>query len=132
MNSSEEKVSKSSSNEEKESAETPLAYSQGLDAEARRPSYIPGNETSALGILQQINLQDQHHPLRWPVWKKWVIVTIYCLLQVFVTITSTSYVSAEFLIIDKFNVSSTQVVTLGQSLFIVGNAIGPAFLGPLS
>ena len=129
---SSEKMSKSSSGEEKDSADHVPAYPRSVDAEVRRPSYLPGNESSALGILQQIDLQDQHHPLRWPVWKKWIIITIYCLLQVFVTITSTSYVSAESLIMEKFNVNSIQVVTLGQSLFIVGNAIGPAFLGPLS
>ncbi|MCJ1351178.1 MAG: hypothetical protein MMC33_001160 [Icmadophila ericetorum] len=44
---------------------------------------------------------------------------------------SASYVDAvEYLIQAKFNNPSTQVVTLGQSLFIVGNAVGPAFLGP--
>ena len=129
---SSEKISKSSSGAEKESVDHTSPHLQGLDAEAPRPSYLSANDGSALGILQQIDLQDQHHPLRWPVWKKWLIIIIYCLLQVFVTITSTSYVSAEFLITAKYHVSSTQVVTLGQSLFIVGNAVGPAFLGPLS
>ena len=102
------------------------------DNEKRRPSWTPGNgEDSAFEIVQQINLQDLHHPVHWPDFKKWWIVIIYCLLQVFVTITSTSYIAVEFLIQEKFG-GSTQVITLGQSLFIVGNAIGPAFLGPLS
>jgi hypothetical protein len=101
------------------------------DEEKRRPSYIPGQEDSALAILQQIKQHDLHHPVHWPVWKKWVIISIYCLLQAFVTLTSTSYVSVEYLIQAQYG-GSTQVVTLGQSLFIVGNAIGPAFLGPLS
>jgi hypothetical protein len=45
--------------------------------------------------------------------------------------TSTAYLSIEFLIQEQFN-SSTQVTALGQSLFIVGTAIGPLCLGPLS
>lgn len=49
----------------------------------------------------------------------------------FVTITSTSYIGAEYDIELKWG-GSVQVVTLGQSLFIVGNAVGPAFMGPLS
>jgi hypothetical protein len=49
----------------------------------------------------------------------------------FVTITSTSYIGAEYDIMQKWG-GSTQVVTLGQSMFIVGNAVGPAFMGPLS
>ena len=40
-------------------------------------------------------------------------------------------VGIEFLIQEKWG-GSTQVVTLGQSLFIVGTAVGPAFMGPLS
>ena len=86
---------------------------------------------SPLALLDLVRQHDAYHPIHWPVWKKWTIITAYCLLQVFVTITSTSYVSAEFLINAKFG-GSTQVVTLGQSMFIVGNAVGPAFLGPLS
>jgi hypothetical protein len=88
-------------------------------------------DEGALAVLQQIKSRDASHPIHWPAWKKWVIVTVYCLLQIFVTLTSTTYVSVEFLIKDKYG-STTQVITLGQSMFIVGNAVGPAFLGPLS
>ncbi|GME67833.1 unnamed protein product [Ambrosiozyma monospora] len=45
--------------------------------------------------------------------------------------TSTTYVAAEGLIEEKWNVKP-QVATLGQSMLILGNALGPAFLGPLS
>lgn len=68
--------------------------------------------------------------MRWPWYTKWPILAVYCLLQVFVTITSTSYVSVEYLIMEKWT-SSTQVATLGQSMFIVGTAVGPAFLGKM-
>jgi len=88
-------------------------------------------DSSALNVLRLINTHDHAHPIYWPLWKKWSIVTIYCLLQVFVTLTSTTYVSAEFQIQERFP-ASTQVITLGQSMFIVGNAVGPAFLGPLA
>ena len=101
------------------------------DEDKRRPSWVPGPGDGALEILQQVKQHDEHHPVHWPASKKWYIVVVYCLLQVFVTLTSTSYVSVEFLVQEQFG-GSTQVVTLGQSLFIVGNAVGPAFLGPLS
>jgi hypothetical protein len=45
--------------------------------------------------------------------------------------TSTAYLSINFEIQEQFN-SSAQVTALGQSLFIVGNGIGPLCLGPLS
>ena len=38
------------------------------------------------------------------------------------TILSTDYLSVEFLIQEKFG-GSTQIVTLGQSLFIIGTAV---------
>jgi hypothetical protein len=48
-----------------------------------------------------------------------------------VTLTSITYVGVEFLIQEKYG-SITQVIILGQSMFIVGNAVGPVFFGPLS
>lgn len=81
-----------------------------------------------LELLKKIQTDDDAHPIRWALWKKWVIIAVYCSLQVFVTLTSTTYVSVEFLIQEKWG-GSTQVITLGQSMFIVGTAVGPAFLG---
>jgi multidrug resistance protein len=101
------------------------------------PSLSPPQESqgrkdsTALDVLRLISTHDDAHPIYWPLWKKWSIVAIYCLLQIFVTLTSTTYVSAEFLIQEQFP-ANTQVITLGQSMFIVGNAVGPAFLGPLA
>lgn len=99
---------------------------------------IPRNENAAtrhedqtIAILELVKAQDEHHPMHWPAFKRWGIVVIYCMLQTFVTLTSTTYVSAEFLIQEKFG-GTTQVVTLGQSMFILGTAVGPIFLGPLS
>jgi len=86
---------------------------------------------TTIAILDLVKANDVHHPMNWPSWKRWVIITIYCFLQMFVTLTSTTYLSAEWMIQEKWG-GSTQVVTLGQSLFIVGNAVGPAFMGPLS
>lgn len=109
---------------------------KGLKAAAATPGSASGASLSdsdvALAALRRISAADPAHPTHWPVWKKWVICSIYCLLQTFVTLTSTTYVSAETAIGEKFNVSNTQVIALGQSMFILGTAIGPAFLGPLS
>jgi multidrug resistance protein len=96
-----------------------------IDIENRRPSQNP------LELLSKIHKQDDAHPMSWPLWKKWFIVFVYCLLEVFVTLTSTTYVSVEYLVQEKWPCTQ-QVVTLGQSMFIIGTAVGPAFLGPLS
>ena len=115
--------------------ESPPEYLEGSPGEKERLGSVPqtsvGTADSPLKILELVKIHDQDHPIHWPTWKKWAIITVYCLLQTFVTITSTSYVSAEYLVQLKFG-GSVQVVTLGQSMFIVGNAFGPVILGPLS
>lgn len=88
-------------------------------------------EDKTLAILDLVGDQSPHHPMHWPSLKRWSIAFFYCTLQAFVTLTSTTYVSAEYPISDDFP-ASTQVLTLGQSLFVLGTAVGPAFLGPLS
>ena len=88
-------------------------------------------EDKTLAVLDLAQEQDVHHPMHWPSWQRWGITTLYCSLQIFVTLTSTSFVSAEYDIGITFP-ASTQVITLGQSMFILGTAIGPAFMGPLA
>ncbi|KAI1379357.1 MFS general substrate transporter [Hypoxylon crocopeplum] len=93
---------------------------------------VPGTgEVTALSALQRVEFSSASHPIRWNPVKKWGIVVVYCLLQTFITLSTTTYVSAEFLVQEKYG-GSTQVVALGQSMFILGTAVGPAFLGPLS
>lgn len=91
-------------------------------------------DDTAIMMLELVKAQDQHHPMHWPTWKRWSIITFYCWMQVFVTLTSTTYVSAEYYIGNDFKGPdySSQLVTLGQSMFIIGTAVGPAFMGPLS
>lgn len=98
------------------------------DAESHDPDLNHGTITSILDLVQA---QDAHHPIHWPAWKRWSIITVYCLLQTFVTLTSTTYIGVEWIVEEKFG-AGIQVVTLGQSMFILGTAVGPAFLGPLS
>jgi len=71
----------------------------------------PGqDQDTTLAILELVKQQDIHHPMHWPAWKRWSICAFYCSLQLFVTITSTSYVSAEYDINLQFGGNySTQV-----------------------
>ncbi|KAH7020646.1 vitamin b6 transporter bsu1 [Macrophomina phaseolina] len=113
-------------------ASTPPKFAEEKDTGAADMEGQRSREAAnALQALDVVKKNDRHHPVHWPAWKKWAITSVYCLLQIFVALTSTSYVSAEAAIQEKFG-GSTQVVTLGQSMFIVGTAVGPAFLGPLS
>jgi hypothetical protein len=113
--------------------EGPTSLNKGtaVDSVVDVSTSTPEDATLALAILDLVKANDTHHPIHWPAWKRWGIVSIYCLLQVFVCLPATSYQSIEFLIKEKWG-GSTQVITLGQSLFVLGTAIGPVFLGPLS
>jgi hypothetical protein len=106
-----------------------LSKDAALGPVALVPSRLP--EETGLVILDLIKANEAHHPIHWPAWKRWGIIIIYCLLQVFVCLPGTSYVSIEPLIQEKWG-GTLQVVTLGQSLFVLGTAVGPVFLGPLS
>lgn len=103
----------------------------GMPGDARSPDDSSDLADSTLAALQRVRSADEHHPMHWGSFKKWFIVFWYCMLQVFVTLTTTTYVSAEFLVQEKFG-GTTQVIALGQSMFIIGTAVGPVFLGPLS
>ena len=114
-------------------AQPTVAEKDTADIEKMTP-HTPDNtslEDTTIAALQRVKAADEHHPIHWGSFKKWFVVFWYCLLQVFVTLTTTSYVSAEFLVQEQYG-GTTQVVALGQSLFIIGTAIGPVFLGPLS
>ena len=89
------------------------------------------HDDATLSALAKVETRDATHPIHWSRWKKWCIIAVYCALQTFIAMTTTTFVAAEFLVQEKYG-GSTQVVALGQSMFIVGTAVGPAFLGPLS
>lgn len=114
-------------------AQSPKADKETSDLEKMAPP-SPDNtslEDATLAALSRVKTADEHHPIHWSPFKKWFVVFWYCLLQVFVTLTTTTYVSAEFLVQEAYG-GTTQVIALGQSMFIIGTAVGPVFLGPLS
>jgi hypothetical protein len=89
-------------------------------------------DREAIDILSMVMGNAHHHPMNaWGFYQKWAIASFYCLLQTYVTLSTTSYLSAMSTIQGQFG-GDKQLVTLGQSMFLAGNACGPAFLGPLS
>lgn len=118
-----------SDSEEKISITTP--QEQNLEAVTSKPLTLHDLTSNPLEASVPFSIDNPHHPYHWSLWKKYAITVAYCSLQVFITLTSTSYVAAEYEVQEKYNVNA-QVATLGQSLFIIGTAVGPAFMGPLS
>lgn len=70
-------------------------------------------------------------PLEWSDTKKWLILGFYCLVEILASALSSVYSSGIMQIEMQFGITE-QVALLGQSLFVVGLAIAPLVLAPLS
>jgi MFS family permease len=68
-------------------------------------------------------------PRNWPLWRKWSIIAGLNFYTIIVFICCNAFVTDEAE--DQFGIG-TEVSVLGQSMFILGIAIGPMFLAPLS
>lgn len=67
---------------------------------------------------------DPDNPMNWPVRKKWIITVALGLITLCVTFASSTFSTATVATSIEFSVS-TEVTTLGTSLFVLGYAFGP-------
>ncbi|KAF7880955.1 uncharacterized protein EAF02_006846 [Botrytis sinoallii] len=74
---------------------------------------------------------DRRNPLNFTMLKKWTITLLLAFATLAVSFVSSAYTGGVKQIIEDFNVS-TEVITLGVSLFVLGFAIGPLMWAPLS
>ncbi|KAF7948368.1 uncharacterized protein EAE97_003779 [Botrytis byssoidea] len=74
---------------------------------------------------------DRRNPMNFTMLKKWTITLLLAFATLAVSFVSSAYTGGVEQIIKGFNVS-TEVVTLGVSLFVLGFAIGPLMWAPLS
>ncbi|MBA7495541.1 hypothetical protein ES702_06128 [subsurface metagenome] len=74
---------------------------------------------------------DQEDPRNWSTFRKWSIVTAITLVDLSVSWGASGYSPASSKFADDFGVSS-EVATLGLSLYVLGLALGPMTLAPLS
>lgn len=74
---------------------------------------------------------DPENPRNWPVWRKWSIVIIVTLIDLTVSFLASGFSPATKKFAKDFGVSG-EVGTLGLSLCVLGFALGPMTLAPLS
>ena len=74
---------------------------------------------------------DPYRPLNWPTRKKVSTTMLYGLVTMTATWASSAYSAGTSQVAQEFNVS-TQVSTLGTSLFMLGFGFGPLLWAPLS
>ncbi|KAH6996032.1 major facilitator superfamily domain-containing protein [Ilyonectria sp. MPI-CAGE-AT-0026] len=74
---------------------------------------------------------DPYRPLNWPTHKKIITTLLYGLITMSATWASSSYSAGTEQIAKEFHVS-TQVATLGTTLYLFGFGLGPLLWAPLS
>ncbi|KAJ5706566.1 hypothetical protein N7488_006367 [Penicillium malachiteum] len=108
----------------RESSSLVLSEEQAL-AKARN------SPNEALPIFITFGVDDHDNPRNWPKWRKWYISIFVSMLNVFTTWCAGSISSGATGIQEAFGVSE-EVTTLALSLYVLGYAIGPVLLAPLS
>lgn len=74
---------------------------------------------------------DPQNPRNWARWRKWSIVLVILLVDLTVSWAASGFSPASTLFAAEFSASS-EVATLGLSLYVLGLALGPMVLAPLS
>ena len=74
---------------------------------------------------------DPRNPMLFPTWKKWALTQMVAVATLAVAFVSSAYSGGIQQVIIQFD-TSTEVVVLGISLFVLGFAIGPLIWAPMS
>lgn len=74
---------------------------------------------------------DPGNPRNWPTWRKWSIVIAIALIDLTVSFVASGFSPASTKFAKDFGVSA-EVATLGLSMTVLGFALGPMTLAPLS
>ncbi|KAL8828576.1 MAG: hypothetical protein Q9191_002513 [Dirinaria sp. TL-2023a] len=97
-------------------------------AEARSEAQEKVNDPTVVGWEGP---DDPQSPQNWPNSKKYITTVLYSTLTITLTFASSVFSTATEVTSKEFGVS-TEVMTLGTALIVLGFAIGPMLWGPLS
>ncbi|OCK82986.1 MFS general substrate transporter [Lepidopterella palustris CBS 459.81] len=123
----------------RQSGVTPLGVTAVVDEEEisrerdleKQESIKSKSEQKDPYLVEWDGPDDPGNPMNWPRWKKWMITIVFGSMTLCVTFASSVFSTATIPTSIKFGVS-TEVMTLGTSLFVLGFAIGPPIFGPMS
>ncbi|PWY65698.1 MFS general substrate transporter [Aspergillus heteromorphus CBS 117.55] len=75
---------------------------------------------------------DPHNPRNWPVWRRAMLVGIIASVVFSTSIASSAIAPAVPQIMSEFHSSNEEIGTLVVTIELLGNGIGPLFMGPMS
>ncbi|KAJ5178068.1 Major facilitator superfamily domain general substrate transporter [Penicillium coprophilum] len=108
-----------------------IAPKSRIDAgEAEKSHTYDGSGTVDDPFVVEFQKDDPSNPMNWGEVRKWFIAAIATFSVFAVTVTSSAYSASANEVFQDFDIS-TEVFTVGLSLFVLGFAIGPAVWGPL-
>jgi multidrug resistance protein len=90
-----------------------------------------GSGTEDDPYLAEFILHDPRNPMLFSTWKKWSITVMIALATLAVAFVSSAYSAAIPQVIAEFH-CSTEIATLGTSVFVLGYATGPLLWAPMS
>jgi hypothetical protein len=110
-------------------AEKDLEKGDGEDADAgfgRNPQDAPARDTPAKdpNLIEWDGPDDPDNPMNWSKTKKWISTIMLGIMTFCVTFASSVFSNATEPTAIEYGVS-TEVTTLGTSLFVLGFAVGP-------
>ncbi|KAF4181852.1 hypothetical protein CNMCM8694_000788 [Aspergillus lentulus] len=100
------------------------------DPEVQQTLIYNGQGTEEDPFIVEFQKDDPGNPMNWSQFRKWFITAIVTFSVFAITFTSSAYSASANELIPDFGIS-TEVFTVGLSLFVLGFAIGPAVWGPL-
>lgn len=108
-----------------------LVFSQTLITDAVRDHKYQGSGTEEDPYVLEFIPNDPRNPMLFPDWKKWALTVAVAIATLAVAFASSAYSGGVSQIIEEFHTSS-EIATLGISLFVLGFAIGPLLWAPFS
>ena len=109
---------------------TKTNFTPDPSAAEQAPVY-DGQGTEEDPFVVEFQKNDTGNPMNWSSSRRWFITVIATVSVFAVTLTSSAYSVSANEVFQDFDDISSEVFTLGLSLFVLGFAIGPALWGPL-
>lgn len=95
-------------------------------------SAAKGHDDSDTLVIDWEGPDDPENPKNWPSRRKWMAAIIVSSFTFISPVSSSMVAPASEAIAQEFGIKSTVLIAMTTSIFILGYAVGPLFLGPLS
>ncbi|KAF2185482.1 hypothetical protein K469DRAFT_160912 [Zopfia rhizophila CBS 207.26] len=108
-------------------AETDKEFQEQDATEASPPS-----ETKDPNVIDWDGPNDTHNPMNWACGPKYTHLALVSIITLVVNLASTMFAPGAPLLMKDFSVTSSTIGSLTVSIYLLGFALGPLFISPLS